>query len=229
MKLDLLGERRRTHYCGELTKAHVGKRVFLEGWIDRRRDLGNLIFLDVRDYTGITQVVCSRERNVEAHDKAEDVRPEFVVGVEGEVVERSAETANKQIPTGEIEVKADTLLILNEAKTPPFPIQDEIKTSEDTRLQYRYLDLRRSRMQRNLRLRARAGQVVREHMQENGFLEIETPMMTRSTPEGARLPGPQSHSSRPFLRAAAVAADLQADSDDCRIRPILSDRTLLPR
>jgi aspartyl-tRNA synthetase len=186
LRLDLLGDRQRTHYCGELRKSHVGKRVFLAGWVDRRRDLGNLIFLDLRDHTGIAQVVCNRERNEVAHDKAEEVRSEYVVGVEGEVVERSAETVNAQIPTGQIEVKADALLLLNEAKTPPFPIEDEIKTSEDTRLQYRYLDLRRTPMQRNLRLRARASQVVREHMNSRGFLEIETPMMTRSTPEGAR-------------------------------------------
>ncbi len=186
LKLDLLGDRQRTHYCGELRKSHVGKNVFLAGWVDRRRDLGKLIFLDLRDHTGVTQVVCNRERSAEAHDKAEEVRSEFVVGVEGEVVERSRETINAQLPTGEVEVKAKTLLLLNEAKTPPFPIEDEIRTSEETRLQYRYLDLRRARMQRNLRLRARASQVVRDHMTAHGFLEIETPMMTRSTPEGAR-------------------------------------------
>ena len=172
--------------CGELRKSHVGQTVFLAGWVDRRRDLGKLIFLDLRDYTGVAQVVCNREWSTEVHGKAEEVRAEYVVGVEGEVVERPPETVNTQIPTGEVEVKAKTLLLLNEAKTPPFPIEDETRTSEETRLRYRYLDLRRSRMQRNLRLRHRSSQAVRQHLSELGFVEIETPYMTRSTPEGAR-------------------------------------------
>jgi aspartyl-tRNA synthetase len=186
LRLDLLGERQRTHYCGDLRKSDAGKTVFLAGWVARRRDLGNLIFLDLRDHTGITQVVCNREVSGEAHDKAEEVRAEYVVGVEGEVVLRDASTVNAQLATGEVEVKARTLLLLNEAKTPPFPIEDEIKTAEETRLQYRYLDLRRGDMQRKLRLRHRASLVVREHMSEHRFIEIETPFMTRSTPEGAR-------------------------------------------
>jgi aspartyl-tRNA synthetase len=186
LKLDLLGERQRTHYCGDLRKADAGKKVFLAGWVARRRDLGNLIFLDLRDHTGITQVVCNRELSAEAHDKAEEVRAEYVVGVEGEVVPRDATTVNAQLATGEVEVKAKTLLLLNEAKTPPFPIEDEIKTIEETRLRYRYLDLRRGKMQRNVRLRHQAGLTVREYMSENRFIEVETPFMTRSTPEGAR-------------------------------------------
>lgn len=186
MKLDLLGERERTSYCGELRKEHAGQTVFLAGWVDRRRDLGNIIFLDLRDHTGVTQIVCSPEVSAEAHDRAEEVRGEFVVGVEGEVVLRAPETVNRQIATGEIEIKAKRLLVFNEAKSPPFPIDDESKTSEETRLRYRFLDLRRGRMQANLRLRHRANQVVRQHMSENGFVEIETPFMTRSTPEGAR-------------------------------------------
>jgi aspartyl-tRNA synthetase len=186
LKLDLLGDRQRTHYCGELRKAHSGTSVFLAGWVDRRRDLGNLIFLDLRDHTGVTQVVCSREASPEAHDRAEEVRPEYVVGVEGEAVVRSSERVNPQLPTGEVEVTARTLLVLNEARTPPFPIEDEVRTSEETRLRYRYLDLRRTSMQRKLRLRSRANQAVRQHFCENGFVEIETPFMTRSTPEGAR-------------------------------------------
>ena len=186
MKLDLLGDRQRTHYCGDLRKAHAGQTVFLAGWVARRRDLGQLIFLDLRDHTGATQVVCNREASAEAHDKAEEVRAEYVVGVEGEVVLRAPETVNAQIPTGEVEVKAKALLLLNEAKTPPFPIEDEIKTVEETRLRYRYLDLRRGKMQNNIRLRHRASLTVREHMSEHGFLEVETPFMTRSTPEGAR-------------------------------------------
>ena len=186
MALDLLGDRQRTHRCGELRNEHSGQKVFLAGWVARRRDLGNLIFLDLRDHTGVVQVVVNAELSPEAHDKAEQIRSEFVVGVEGEVVLRSPETANKQIATGEVEVKAETLLLLNEAKTPPFPIEDETRTSEDTRLRYRYLDLRRARMQRNIRLRHQVCLETREHMGGHGFIEIETPFMTRSTPEGAR-------------------------------------------
>ena len=186
MKLDLLGERQRTHYCGDLRKSDAGKRVFLAGWVARRRDLGNLIFLDLRDHTGITQVVCTPELSAEAHDKAEEVRAEYVVGIEGEVVPRDPATVNAQLSTGEVEVKAKTLLLLNEAKTPPFPIEDEIRTIEETRLRYRYLDLRRGKMQRNVRLRHEAALTVREYMSENRFIEVETPFMTRSTPEGAR-------------------------------------------
>jgi aspartyl-tRNA synthetase len=186
VKLDLLGDRQRTHHCGELGKSHTGQAVFLAGWVDRRRDLGNIIFLDVRDHTGVTQVVCNPAISAEAHDRADEVRPEYVVGVEGEVVLRSPETINPQLPTGMVEVKARKLLVLNESKTPPFPMDDETKTSEETRLRYRYLDLRRGRMQRNLGLRHRANQVVRQHLCECGFSEIETPFLTRSTPEGAR-------------------------------------------
>ena len=186
LKLDLLGDRQRTHYCGELRASQAGQSVFLAGWVDRRRDLGNLIFLDLRDHTGVIQVVCSREVSAAAHDRAEEVRGEYVLGVEGAVVLRSPERVNAQLPTGEVEVTARTLLVLNEAKTPPFPIADEAKTAEETRLRYRYLDLRCGHMQRKLRLRHRANQVVRQHMSEHGFVEIETPFMTRSTPEGAR-------------------------------------------
>jgi aspartyl-tRNA synthetase len=186
LKLDLLGNRQRTHYCGELRKAHSGQLVFLCGWAARRRDLGNLIFLDLRDHTGVTQVVCRPEVSTEAHDKAEEVRAEYVVGVEGEVVLRAPETVNPQLSTGDVEVVAKTLLLLNEAKTPPFPIDDDCKTTEETRLRYRYLDLRRGRMQHHLRLRHAASLAVRQHMSAHGFVEIETPFMTRSTPEGAR-------------------------------------------
>jgi aspartyl-tRNA synthetase len=186
LKLDLLGDRQRTNYCGELRKEHAGQTVFLAGWVDVRRDLGNLIFLDLRDHTGRTQIVCNPAISAEVHDRAEEVRAEYVVGVEGEVVVRGPGTVNPQLATGEVEVMARTLLVLNEAKTPPFPIEEETRTSEETRLRYRYLDLRRGRMQRNLRLRHQASQVVRAHMGEHGFQEIETPFMTRSTPEGAR-------------------------------------------
>ncbi|MGH9471091.1 MAG: aspartate--tRNA ligase [Terriglobia bacterium] len=186
MKLDLLGNRERTHYCGELRESDEGQKVFLAGWVARRRDLGSLIFLDLRDHTGVTQIVCNLERSPEAHARAGEVRPEFVLGVEGEVVRRDPATVNAQSPTGAIEVQARKLLLLNESKTPPFPLDDETRTAEETRLRYRYLDLRRAGMQRNIRLRHRASLTVREHMSQHGFVEIETPFLTRSTPEGAR-------------------------------------------
>jgi aspartyl-tRNA synthetase len=185
LKLDLLGDRQRTHYCGDLRKSHAGQTVFLAGWVDRRRDLGNLIFLDLRDHTGVTQVVLNPELGAEAHSKAEEVRSEYVVGIEGEVALRPPETANPQIATGEVEVRARTLLLLNEARTPPFPL-DDTRTAEETRLRYRYLDLRRPRLQHHLRLRHQAALAVRAHMSRHRFVEIETPFMTRSTPEGAR-------------------------------------------
>jgi aspartyl-tRNA synthetase len=186
LKLDLLGDRQRTHYCGELRESHQGQQVFLAGWVARRRDLGSLIFLDLRDHTGITQIVCNLELSPDAHGKAEEVRPEYVVGVEGDVVPRDPATVNPQIPTGAVEVRARALLLLNESKTPPFPIEDEGKTQEETRLRYRYVDLRRVRMQNNLRLRHSASLTARKHMSDHGFVEIETPFLTRSTPEGAR-------------------------------------------
>ncbi len=186
MKLNLLGDRKRTHLCGELRESDQSQRVFLAGWVARRRDLGSLIFIDLRDHTGITQIVCNREIAPEAHAKAEEIRPEYVVGVEGEVVLRDPTTANPQLPTGRIEVRAAAILLLNESRTPPFPIDDEGKAAEETRLRYRYLDLRCVRMQKNLRLRHRASLAVREHMDHHGFVEIETPFLTRSTPEGAR-------------------------------------------
>jgi aspartyl-tRNA synthetase len=186
LQLDLLGNRVRTHHCGELRPEHAGRKVFLAGWVSRRRDLGNLIFIDLRDHTGATQVVCRPEVSAEVHAKAEQVRAEYVLGVEGEVALRTPETVNPDLATGEIEVVVHELLVLNEARTPPFPIDDEGRLNEEPRLRYRYLDLRRPRMQHHLRLRHQASLAVREHMTEHGFIEIETPFLTRSTPEGAR-------------------------------------------
>ncbi len=185
-QLDFLEGRKRTHHCGDLRKSHTGQKVILAGWVDRRRDLGNLIFLDIRDHKGVTQVVCNFETNPGSHSKANRVRPEFVIAVIGTVVDRSSETINPQLKTGEVEIHSEELLVLNEAKTPPFPISGNSQIAEETRLRYRYLDLRRKEMQRNLRLRHAAAQVVREVMTKNNFLEIETPFLTRSTPEGAR-------------------------------------------
>jgi aspartyl-tRNA synthetase len=186
LELDLLGDRQRTHHCGELRREQAGEKVFLAGWVARRRDLGNLIFIDLRDHTGITQVVCRPELSAAAHAKGEQVRSEYVLGVEGEVALRAPETVKKDLATGEVEVVAHELLVLNEARTPPFPLDDEGRTNEEPRLRYRYVDLRRTRMQHHLRLRHRASLVVREHLTEHGFIDIETPFLTRSTPEGAR-------------------------------------------
>jgi aspartyl-tRNA synthetase len=182
--LDFLGNLKRTHYCGELRVSDAGRDAVVMGWMHRRRDLGNLLFLDVRDRTGIVQAVFNKETQPEAHAKAEQVRSEFVVAVEGKVVKR--EKANPEIATGEIELVATKLHILNTAKTPPFPIEDEINAAEETRLRYRYLDLRRPKPHENLALRHKIVLEMRKAMDEMGFIEVETPMLTRSTPEGAR-------------------------------------------
>jgi aspartyl-tRNA synthetase len=182
--LDFLGNLKRTHYCGQLRAGDAGRNVVVMGWVHRRRDLGHLLFLDVRDRTGIVQVVCNKESQPEAHSKAEQARGEFVVAVEGKVVAR--QKANPEIPTGEVELVAEKLHILNNAKTPPFPIEGEINAAEETRLRYRYLDLRRPKPHSNLALRHKIILEVRKTMDEMGFIEVETPMLTRSTPEGAR-------------------------------------------
>jgi aspartyl-tRNA synthetase len=182
--LDFLGNLKRTNYCGELRASDAGRDAVVMGWVHRRRDLGQLLFLDVRDRTGIVQVVFNKETQPAAHAKAEQARSEFVVAVEGKVVKR--EKANPEIPTGEIELVASKLHILNNAKTPPFPIEDEINAAEETRLRYRYLDLRRRKPHQNLALRHKIVLEMRKVMDELGFIEVETPMLTRSTPEGAR-------------------------------------------
>ena len=182
--LDTLGNLKRTKYAGELRAADADKEVVLMGWVHRRRDLGQLIFIDLRDRAGIAQIVFNREQNPEAHAKAEELRSEYVVAVEGRVVRR--QKANPEIPTGEVEVLGSHLHILNNSKTPPFPIEDEVNASEETRLRYRYLDLRRPKLHANIELRHRIVLEIRKTLDELGFFEIETPMLTRSTPEGAR-------------------------------------------
>jgi aspartyl-tRNA synthetase len=181
-----LGDLTRTHYCGELRESNVGQKVVLMGWAATRRDLGGVVFVDLRDREGICQVVARPEVSAEAHRAADGVRTEFVVAVIGEVAARSAETVNKKIPTGAVEVLAQEIRILSEARTPPFPLEDALTTNEETRLKYRYLDLRRPKMQHNLRLRHKIAIETRRYLDEQGFLEIETPMLTKSTPEGAR-------------------------------------------
>jgi aspartyl-tRNA synthetase len=182
--LDFLGDLKRTHYCGALRAADAGKPAVVLGWVARRRDLGNLLFLDVRDRTGIVQVVFNKETQPAAHAKAEQARSEFVVAVEGEVIKR--QKANPDLATGEVEMNATRLHILNNSKTPPFPIEDQINAAEETRLRFRYLDLRRPKPHGNLALRHKIVLEIRKTMDELGFIEVETPMLTRSTPEGAR-------------------------------------------
>jgi aspartyl-tRNA synthetase len=182
--LDFLGNLKRTHYCGALRASDAGNPAIVLGWVARRRDLGNLLFLDVRDRSGIVQVVFNKETQPEAHAKAEQARSEFVVAVEGNVVQR--QKANPELATGEVEMNATKLYILNNSKTPPFPIEDHINAAEETRLRFRYLDLRRPKPHANLALRHKIILEIRKTMDGMGFIEVETPMLTRSTPEGAR-------------------------------------------
>jgi len=184
--LDFLGDLRRTHTCGELRPADAGKRVLLMGWVHRRRNLGGVVFIHLRDREGVTQLVFLESTSAELHAKVELLGSEYVIAVEGVVEGRSAETVNPTIPTGQVEVAVDKLWILNESRTPPFPMEEEVDVKEESRLKYRYVDLRRPHMQRNIILRSKVSFAVRKTMTERGFLEIETPFMTRSTPEGAR-------------------------------------------
>ena len=172
--------------CGTLRAADAGKPAVLMGWVNRRRDLGNLLFIDVRDRTGITQIVFDKETNPALHEKAGTLRSEYVVAAIGTVNKRDANTVNKNIPTGEIELIASELRILNDSKQPPFLPGDSVLPNEEMRLKYRYLDLRRDAMQRNIELRHHIVLAIREYLSSQGFFEIETPFMTRSTPEGAR-------------------------------------------
>jgi aspartyl-tRNA synthetase len=183
--LDFLGDLRRTHSCGALRASDEGRNVLLMGWVHRRRDHGGVVFVDLRDREGLTQVVFHEDIGA-AHARAELVRPEYVIAVEGKVALRGAGANNPNLATGEVEVVASGIWILNESRTPPFPVEDEVGVSEDLRLKYRYVDLRRPRMQRNIILRSKIAFAVRECLNRQGFLEIETPFMTRSTPEGAR-------------------------------------------
>lgn len=176
----------RTYYCGEVPEAAIGEKVKLKGWVQKRRDLGGLIFIDLRDRTGIVQVVFNPETSEDALKTAEKIRNEYVLDVEGEVIARSEETYNENLKTGKIEVKAEKVTILNEAKTPPFMIQDNSEVSEDVRLKYRYLDLRRPAMFETLKMRHQVTQVIRNYLDSEGFLDVETPILTKSTPEGAR-------------------------------------------
>lgn len=183
--MDSLGDLKRTIACGQLNEEHVDRTVTVMGWVDRRRDLGNLIFLDLRDREGIVQVVACPEYP-QCLQKAKEIRPEHVLAVTGTVVWRDEETVNPGISTGRLEVRAEEIRLLNRSKTPPFPITTATSVSQETRLEYRFLDLRRQRLQRNLRLRHQVCLEIRNLLDGLGFLEIETPFLTKSTPEGAR-------------------------------------------
>jgi aspartyl-tRNA synthetase len=184
--LDYLGTLERTDTCGALRASDAGKHVILLGWVNRRRDHGNLIFLDLRDRYGITQIVLDKDRSAEAHAKAEQARPEYVLAAVGTVRLRNEAVINPNMATGEIEIVADEIRILNDAKLAPFSPAEEAIANEEVRLKYRYLDLRRPEMQRNFELRHKVALAVRQYLAGEGFYEVETPFMTRSTPEGAR-------------------------------------------
>jgi aspartyl-tRNA synthetase len=187
--LDTLGNLERTHTCGEVRESDVGQQVVLMGWVAKKRDFGVFTFIDLRDREGLTQIVLSSETAPEAHAKAKHLRGEFVIAVKGEVVSRAEGTHNAKLATGDIEIKVAELLILNDAKVPPFQLEvagSENLADESTRLKYRYLDLRRAQLQNNIRIRAKAVARIREYFDNRGFIEIETPILLKSTPEGAR-------------------------------------------
>jgi hypothetical protein len=219
---------KRTDYCGLIDRRRLGQTVTLMGWVHRRRDHGGVIFIDLRDREGLVQVVCDPDRAL-TFATAERLRGEFVIRVEGLVRPRPEGTVNTNLVSGEIEVLAHEIAILNASLTPPFQLDDE-NLSEAVRLEHRVLDLRRPAMQRNLRLRYRAAMSARRYLDAHGFIDIETPVLYKSTPEGAReFLVPFAHPSRAVLRVAAVAAALQADADDGRLRSLLPDLQVLPR
>ncbi|MBK7978696.1 MAG: aspartate--tRNA ligase [Ignavibacteriae bacterium] len=176
----------RTHTCNDLRESNIGDSVVLNGWVDNRRDLGGVIFIDLRDRYGITQIVFEPSFNKDTHELGKVLRSEYVISVEGTVRKRPDGTENSNLATGNVDVMINKLIILNEAKTPPFPIKDNIDVSEEIRLKYRYLDLRRSRMQNNMLIRHKFYQIARKYFDENNFIEVETPVLMKSTPEGAR-------------------------------------------
>ncbi|MCD4687910.1 MAG: aspartate--tRNA ligase, partial [Desulfuromonadaceae bacterium] len=181
---DILGDWKRSHYCGDISAADIGQEVFLMGWVQRRRDHGGLIFIDLRDREGIAQLALDPDRDPDAHGKAELVRNEFVVAARGIVSPRPEGTVNSKMKTGEVEVEVRELRILNSAQTPPFMIDEFSDVAENIRLKHRYLDLRRGPLQRNLLLRHQVSKTVRRYLDDSGFIEIETPVLTKSTPEG---------------------------------------------
>ena len=184
--MESLGSWQRSYYCGEPRPAHVGQELIVMGWVQARRDHGGVTFIDLRDRSGLVQVVCNPQVSAAAHETAKDIRTEYVLAVRGQLSQRPADTTNPNLPTGAVELIADEVRVLNTARTTPFPIEDETDPAENTRLRHRYLDLRRPKMFGNLYLRHRLAKIVRDYLDGQGFLEVETPFLTRSTPEGAR-------------------------------------------
>jgi hypothetical protein len=226
---DILGNMRRTHHCNALSAGDMGKEVVLMGWVLRRRDHGGVIFIDLRDREGITQVVFNPEINPDVHAKAHALRSEFVLGIRGRVEPRPDGMINPKLPTGEIEVLVDELKILNPAKTPPFMIEDNVEVSEALRLKNRHLDLRRPPLQRNIITRHKASASVRRFLDDNGFLDIETPVLTKSTPEGARdYLVPSRVNPGQFYALPQSPQLFKQLAHGFRVRPLLPDRALLP-
>ncbi len=221
---------KKTHTCGELTKKEVGATVTLMGWVHTRRDHGGLIFVDLRDRGGITQVVFNPETSADAHKLAHEIRSEFVLAVTGKVSPRPGNTVNPKLPTGEIEVIVNDLAILNQAKTPPFMIEDETDVAENLRLKYRYLDLRRPSLQKVLITRHKITQTVRRFLDSQGFIgHRDTVPYKEHARRRTGLSGPEQGEPRHVLCAPAVAPALQADPDGCGVRALLPDREVLPR
>ena len=177
---------KRTHHCSALRKSDISQEVVLAGWVASRRDHGGLIFIDLRDREGLTQIVLNPEIDQHSHELGKELRSEWVLSVKGKVEARPQGTINTKLPTGEIEVKVSEFEVLNRSKNPPFALDDKVDTSEDLRLRYRYLDLRRPALQKNIILRHKVMQSARRYLSDNGFIEVETPFLTKSTPEGAR-------------------------------------------
>jgi aspartyl-tRNA synthetase len=212
--------------AGELRTEHVGQRVTLAGWVARRRDHGGLVFVDLRDQSGVVQLVINPERSPEAAAAAHEIRSEFVLQVGGEVAARDAENVNPSLPTGTVELQVDRLEILSRCPPLPFQLDDE-NVDETLRIRYRWIDLRRERLQRNLRLRAQMVSIIRRTMEDAAFLEIETPILFKPTPEG--LPRAVAASEDAVFRAAAVTADPEAAARHRRLRALFPDRPLFSR
>lgn len=220
----------KSHYCGELRKEHAGKKVSLAGWVDRRRDHGELIFLDLRDRSGVTQIVFNPLVSKQCHQTAEQVRNEYVLRVVGEVALRPKGTENPKLPSGDIEVIVREAEILNTSKTPPFYINEESEVDETVRLKYRYLDLRRTRMLNNIILRDKVVTFFREFLHKKGFLEIETPILIKSTPEGARdYLVPSRLYPGNFYALPSVSSAIEAVINGCWHGKILPDCQVFPR
>ena len=214
---DLLGDMKRTHSCIELNDTNIDQEVVLMGWVQHRRDHGGVIFVDLRDREGITQVVFDPSVSEAVHQKAQEIRSEYVLGVKGKVSGRPDDMVNPKMATGAIEILVEELRIFSKAKTPPFQIEDRVDASELIRLQYRYLDLRRTQLKNNILARHKTTMTVRNYLDDNGFVDIETPFLTKSTPEGARdYLVPSRVNQGRFLCPAPVSPAFQTAFDDLR-------------